>query len=271
MKRQPRAKTMLPDIKQLIVTRALEDRDRDRRQLAYDLRAVIKQQFPQEIAPTVTTLMKRISEARSQLPDPLDDPWHMGTLVRYPVSPESIPHILKLQQQHRYQKISIRQAKWIDYLHRLVKDATMLFNISLNYAFFEKIAAISKTQFNTKEYDNLLDNKDKQGQLVQMFKQKQGLIKWDNRRKVFKQVTGAQLGTYIVGYIFRGNTVSFLASNKEEIEYGTRHDFLNMVKENPGDFKDDNIDFENLPDQNFILMCKEPFILANEEDICEAL
>ena len=51
MKRQPRAKAMLPAIKKLIVMRSLEDRDKERTLLAHELIEEIQDKFPKEITP----------------------------------------------------------------------------------------------------------------------------------------------------------------------------------------------------------------------------
>ena len=61
MKRQPRAKTMLPAIKELITIRAIGENEKDRNLLAHELIEEIKKKFPQELPPTSTTLIKKIS------------------------------------------------------------------------------------------------------------------------------------------------------------------------------------------------------------------
>lgn len=83
MKRQPRAKAMLPAIKHLIVRRALENTDKERNLVAYELIEEIAAKYPKEITPTHATLIKRISEARSKYDtNPLDEPWSMAVLER---------------------------------------------------------------------------------------------------------------------------------------------------------------------------------------------
>jgi hypothetical protein len=120
MKRQPRAKTMLPAIKELITTKALVDRGKDRILLAHEIREEIKDKFPQEIAPTIETIIKKISAARCHSADPLDDVWHLGTLDRYPLLSEAIPYILKVKECMKKPNISIRQAIWVSRLYTSV-------------------------------------------------------------------------------------------------------------------------------------------------------
>lgn len=104
MKRQPRAKAMLPAIKELITIRSLEDRQKDRTLLAYELIEEIQDKFPKEISPTHATLIKKISEARSKHEtSPLDKPWslavlnHLHELNIFDFNADAVEHILKVQ------------------------------------------------------------------------------------------------------------------------------------------------------------------------------
>ena len=104
MKRQPRAKAMLSAIKELITIRSLEDREKDRTLLAYELIEEIQDKFPKEIAPTHATLIKKISEARSKNEaSPLDKPWSLAVLNRlyelniFHIDAEAVEYILKVQ------------------------------------------------------------------------------------------------------------------------------------------------------------------------------
>ncbi len=104
MKRQPRAKAMLPAIKELVTIRSLEDREKDRTLLAYELIEEIQDKFPKEIPPTHATLIKKISEARSRHEtSPLDKPWSLAVLNRlnelgiFDVNADAIEYIQKVQ------------------------------------------------------------------------------------------------------------------------------------------------------------------------------
>jgi len=104
MKRQPRAKAMLPAIKELITIRSLENRDKDRTLLSYELIEEIQDKFTREIPPTHATLIKKISEARSRHEtSPLDKPWSLAVLNRlheleiFDVNADAIEYIQKVQ------------------------------------------------------------------------------------------------------------------------------------------------------------------------------
>ena len=188
MKRQPRAKAMLPAIKELITIRALENKDNDRNLLAHELIEEIKQKFPHEITPTVETLIKKISEARNHAPDPLNEPWHLGILDKLndyglsQFSADAIDAILKVQRwlmatnirardevnkkrkkpeklgfgifPYLFGTLSIRQAKWIAALYRTTgKDPQYLWLVSFHYTYREIISNISSTTFNTRNID----------------------------------------------------------------------------------------------------------------------
>lgn len=178
---------MLPAIKELIVTRALGDEDKDRNLLAHELREEIEKKFPQQIPPTKTTIVKKISEARNHATDPLDKHWHLGLLDKiqnygisyisadevnaiirvqhwlYDTAQDSIGAFLKNEGKSFKEltvplsTLSIRQAKWISVLHRKIgKDPEHLWLASLYYAYREIITSISDTPFDTWQIDVLL-------------------------------------------------------------------------------------------------------------------
>jgi hypothetical protein len=155
-----REKKMLPAIRQLITVRALNDPNKDRTELAEELIIEVKNKYPKEIPPSVSTLIKKISEDRSSKNESfLDKPWHLGLLINKGdlnpplISAEAIEAILKVQKyinhdiysqilnnhnslmtfaskdptfpQSRFRKpeipfLSIRQSKWIPLLHRVI-------------------------------------------------------------------------------------------------------------------------------------------------------
>ncbi|MFC2033929.1 hypothetical protein ACFLTT_00805 [Chloroflexota bacterium] len=194
MKRQPRAKTMLPAIKELITLRALQDRDKDRTLLSHELREEIQEKFPREIAPTVATIIKRISESRNHAPDILDQPWHLGLLDQIQemgvlnISADGIDAILKVQRwisdtnkktmrksdwfgdilggirlegfsllAFVFNTVTIRQAKWISALYKFTGDEIdYLWAVSFFYSERESFSRIAGIDFDTKEIDTSL-------------------------------------------------------------------------------------------------------------------
>lgn len=188
MKRQPRAKAMLPAIRQLIVVRALEKRSKDRTLLAHELKKEIQDKYPHEIAPTADTIIKRVSEARSHASSPIDEPWHLGILNKLheygilDISADGVNAILKVQHwlqeasgetlvnlyvkkkditklglgafAFMFSTLSIRQAKWISVLYTTTgTEPKYLWFVSFYYAYHEIISNISNTSFDTRNID----------------------------------------------------------------------------------------------------------------------
>jgi len=227
LKRQPRAKVMLPAIRELITRRALENQEKKRNLLADELIEEIKAKFPYEIPPVEDTVIRRISEARNHDPDIFDEPWHLGTLEKHPIPSEVVPLILKIQNLAPNFKVSIRQAKWINKLHHVVTDIKWLSNISWNYTFHEKISIISHSEpFDTSEYDRFLVNPKQQKELINLFRSKQKDVDWSLRKKVHEQMTGIPLGEELFGYEFKGDEVFALSTQGNSYNIGTRDYFI---------------------------------------------
>jgi hypothetical protein len=184
-----REKKMLPAIRQLITTQALNDRDKDRNVLAEELINDIKRKYPKEIPPSFSTIIKKISEDRSlKNINPLDEPWHLGILNRIHelninnINAESIYYINRVKSfvDNTYSKewikntksftgitpwankhpfLSIRQAKWVAYLYRIAdKNIRHLYGASFIYSEFEIVCEISGTIFDTSDMDTKLSN-----------------------------------------------------------------------------------------------------------------
>ncbi|MFC1941711.1 hypothetical protein ACFLWU_00655 [Chloroflexota bacterium] len=262
MKRQPRAKAMLSEIKELITIRALEDRGKDRTLLAHELRDEIEAKFPQEIAPTADTIIKKISEARSHGSDPLDSAWHLGTLEMNPLPSQAVPYILKVQGVIPHFKVTIRQAKWISRLFSAVKEIKMLSDISRYYTFYEKISAISQTPFDTSKYDTLLTDSGKQKQLVKLFTDMQKDIEWDSHKKVFKQMTGIPMAEPIWEIAFRGNEAFGIRHNEPNVNFGLRDKYIERLIAEGQINKSTKI-----PDGDFNLRLKTMIIYLKEDEL----
>lgn len=177
---------MLIGIKDLIALKAIVEVDKDRNLLAKELKDEIKVKFPQEIPPTVATIVKRISEARQQSINRLDKQWHLGVLNTLPdnmhfVSGDEIDAIFQTQhwffevREDNYfdgftigekvkgikpmslliDRFTIRQAKWVAALHCSVdNDLEFLWHASFHYSILEIISEITREgDFNTWEID----------------------------------------------------------------------------------------------------------------------
>ena len=133
---------------------------------------------------------KQEAELRNS-PSPLDQPWHLGTLGKYPLPPEAIPYIIAIQEANKAftstRVISIRQAIWISRLHPLVKELDLLSRIAWQYAFYERVSEIAGTgDFITSEYDKLLS---KPKELLKRFENSTPSADYSNFKKAFEQVT----------------------------------------------------------------------------------
>ncbi|MGD0780761.1 MAG: hypothetical protein ABR954_08330 [Dehalococcoidales bacterium] len=164
-----------PLIRQLIASQAIRYPYKPRIVLASDLKYSIERIG--EIPPSEETLIKMISNARNQETSPLDNPWHLGTLFqdekglpsdtleqKYTLSSEAIPYILKALwwglEYFEDLEFTIRQAKWAARLNGFesLNKPGCLYLASFWYAHYEKICGLSKADFDTRWFDDALDD-----------------------------------------------------------------------------------------------------------------
>lgn len=163
-----RAKSMLPEIKKLIIEEALDKPEVGREALADELIEKIKQRYPKEVPPKFETVIKKISEARNHETSPLDQPWSVGTLKdnEYFIEPIAVSKIFQLKMKG-LERLSIRTALWISRLSALPLSIDMLYMYAFLYAKDERLSEISgsKYVFDSKDIDvsllKLLRNPDK--------------------------------------------------------------------------------------------------------------
>jgi len=126
-------KSLSPEVRSLIVSRAVSERDNTREQLAESLIAQIEGQG--YTAPTFETTIKYISRARSAGDDSLDKPWSTVTLGREMIDAEVIPWLIGAQV-HRKQFLSrpltIREARWFNRLFGLRNNIALLPDMASN-------------------------------------------------------------------------------------------------------------------------------------------
>jgi len=116
-----------PKIRELIILRALDEPRIPRDAVAIHLVDEIERMGL--TPPSEDTIMKMISRTRNHEPNPLDNPWSIGSSIRYDFSPDIIPVLIevqKLQMQSEYEaakeRLTIRQAQWIARLYPLVTE-----------------------------------------------------------------------------------------------------------------------------------------------------
>ena len=167
-KKRQRLPKIKPTIKQLIVSQAIRYREKPRITLANELQDEIERMG--EVSPSEETLMKMISDARNKETSPLDKPWHMGTLGDIPLPSEAIPYILKIKKIHTQNesigKLTIRQAIWISRLYATIKDINDLGYNAYMISVYEIMCSLSKTPFDTSEFDDILADYKKGKRLV---------------------------------------------------------------------------------------------------------
>ncbi len=115
-------------IRQLIHIRALEEPKTPRDAVALHLSEDIERMG--EISPSEDTLKKMISKERNREPNPLEQPWCLGTLSNYKgdFPPEVVPVLVKVQKLQKRsdwegpKELTIRQAQWIARLYHLIRE-----------------------------------------------------------------------------------------------------------------------------------------------------
>jgi len=79
-------------------------------------------------------------------PDPEDSPWHVTSLIKYDLHPEALPTVLEVwlfRLEKKYRPLTIREAKWVARLYRVVSDIRLLDISATQYALDEKVFKIS--------------------------------------------------------------------------------------------------------------------------------
>ncbi|MFC2060129.1 hypothetical protein ACFLTZ_03420 [Chloroflexota bacterium] len=188
--RGPRIK---PSIKQFIVGEAIKYSNKPRLALAAEIRDKIEHLG--EISPSEETLIKMISDARSNKTGPIDSPWTIGCCIKYDIPTEFIPILLDEQKRILASRndvilpedkeslrneimgglvLTIRQARWFVKLYpvvyelakkqhpdnpRLQQGAVTVF--AKQYAHRERVAEIlGKDNPDTSDIDNVLMQED---------------------------------------------------------------------------------------------------------------
>lgn len=153
-------------VRKLIEDQALEDRITSRRVLAVRLKELIDHLG--EPVPKEETLERLISKARNQI-SPLDTAWSLGTLIKYPIPPESLPavflayaaeYIVMVGQYGRpliRPPLTIRQAHWVSRLFPLMKnfkrDIPQLIRLAKEYSLMERASESAGGRFGTEDLD----------------------------------------------------------------------------------------------------------------------
>lgn len=112
-----------------------------------------------KVPPTRDTLKKMISRARNYIPR-VDEPWNIATLSEYEIPAEALPMVLRVwgrSFERRGKHLTIREAKWVSRLYRLVQDIDALKWWAKYYAVQEKITEITGKRPKNVLSRNLMD------------------------------------------------------------------------------------------------------------------
>jgi hypothetical protein len=150
---------ILPETKNQITKYVLapENKGKQREEMANELERQLGNR-----SPSLDTIKKMISKIRSAS-NPIDRPWHLGTVMEYPIPPEGVAKVFSVLCQYGRpplrQKgawgldITIREALWISRLSELPVPIDFLERQALNYADAERISEITGVPFETREKD----------------------------------------------------------------------------------------------------------------------
>jgi hypothetical protein len=138
-----------PSIRLFIYEEAVKHRSTPRIVLAAELEKSITEDLGEK-APARETIEKLISAAWNVAEGPLDEPFTLGSVLKWDIAAEAIPVLLQIQDQEKLlrQQLTIRQARWAAKLYPLVhahyheknavREALLLFFTAESYALREK-------------------------------------------------------------------------------------------------------------------------------------
>jgi hypothetical protein len=175
MGRNEGSKTIIPTVKRLIISEALENRQKPRRALAVELATKIERMG--EIVPSEETIERLISKARNH-DDPRDKPWSTASMADKDctIPAEALPSILELwvwaRENHWSHEFTIRQAQWAARFYTVTKDMRTLLTLSRERAFEEAACDISGTAIDNPHHLDLWIFSHMTGQTLTLERQK---------------------------------------------------------------------------------------------------
>ena len=162
MGKQPEGKTkrgrpsLDQRVKEIIFLAATKDREADRKDVAAEIRRSLQESRLKQ--PAFSTLMNEISEARRTPKSPLEEPWCVGLLPKYPMQPEALPALLEVWKVSltKREPLTIREAQWVSRLYSFVKGRHQLRNWAKYYANRELAAEATQVPLDTSAADTAL-------------------------------------------------------------------------------------------------------------------
>lgn len=105
--------------------------------------------------PERESIAKIISKARNHPESSLDEIWSLGSLVEHPIPPEAMPAVMLAYKKALAEKseLTVRQAKWIARLYKVIESPDLLWDWAWEYAMAEWLSEITNQPFDTTELD----------------------------------------------------------------------------------------------------------------------
>jgi len=142
-----KGKTIEGYVKAYVARRARKEDKTPREELAKKL--VLEIRAMRRTPPAIKTLKKMISAARNQAANPQEQPWHLATLDKYPISPEALRMVLRAflyESEKEDVYLSIREAKWVARLAGILKENEIdeVVGFAVRMAELELVAELSE-------------------------------------------------------------------------------------------------------------------------------
>ncbi len=221
--------TEIRDDMPIVIERKLRNEleDRGLKRTENDLRSDFE-----NLLPGISAIQKYLKPVNERIakPSPLDDPWHLGKLGKYPLSAEAIPYVLKVKSGHKLGDFTIRQARCVSYLYTTVKNIDLLDSISFRYSLYERICEISDTDYDTTAYDELLSDEKSQRKLVENFDKEIDYSNFKSYKRAFEEITKVEMAGISADttrFYIRDNKIYAVFNN----ERGQSRQYLLPVKD----------------------------------------
>jgi len=137
----PKGPTITHRVRELIAKVHYEHTDWRAKEVQHEVKALLAKGHPglNPDWPGLSAVQKELNRLRKS-PNPQDKPWNMLTLSEYELPPEALPAVLQAWFHTRLNSsrpFTIREAKWVAWLHCTIKDINKLAKIASYYAELE--------------------------------------------------------------------------------------------------------------------------------------
>jgi len=139
----PRGPTITPRVRQLIARVYYEHTDWIAKEVQSEVNALVSKRHLslKPDWPGLSAVQKELNSLRES-PNPQDRPWNILTLSEYELPPDALPAVLQAWVHttlNSSRPLTIREAKWVAWLHSVIKDIGQLTKVARSYAFWEYV------------------------------------------------------------------------------------------------------------------------------------